>query len=69
MKFLVKVMMMSAIWRCPSFEDASDDEAVQSPLYGELLDIRRIMNVQTKMEDDVQCENIFHIRCKISYVV
>ena len=49
----------------PELEDASDNEAVQSPSHGELLVTRRIMNVQAKMEDEVQRENIFHTRCKV----
>ena len=49
----------------PELEDASDNEAVQSPSHGELLVTRRIMNVQAKMEDEVQCENIFYTRCKV----
>ena len=34
-------------------------------IYPELLVTRQIMNVQTKMEDEVQRENIFHTRCKV----
>ena len=49
----------------PELEDASDDEAIQSPTHGDLLVTRRIMNVQTKVEDEVQREKIFHTKCKV----
>ena len=49
----------------PELKDASDDEAIQSPSHGELLVSRQIMNVQAKMEDKIQCENIFHARCMV----
>ena len=49
----------------PELEDASDNEAIQSPSHGELLVTRKIMNVQVKIEDEVQREKIFHTRCKV----
>ncbi|GKV18485.1 hypothetical protein SLEP1_g28856 [Rubroshorea leprosula] len=32
---------------------------------GELLVIRRALNVQAKEDDEVQCDNIFHMRCHV----
>ena len=34
-------------------------------IYPELLVTRQIMNVQAKIEDEIQHENIFHTRCKV----
>ena len=50
----------------PELEDASDDENVQSLSHGELFIVKRVMNAQAKIEEEVQYENIFHTRCDVN---
>ena len=46
----------------PSLKDVDDEEyAIQ----GELMVARRTLSVQTKEDDEVQWENIFHTRCHV----
>ena len=46
----------------PSLKDADDEEYI---VQGELMVARRALSVQVKGDDEVQRENIFHIRCHI----
>lgn len=48
----------------PPLEDASED--MEYPVKGDLLVIRRALNVQVKKEDEVQRDNIFHTRCHVN---
>ncbi|GKU88758.1 hypothetical protein SLEP1_g2985 [Rubroshorea leprosula] len=47
----------------PPLEDANDD--VEYAIDGELLITRQALNVQAKEDDEVQCDNIFHMRCHV----
>ena len=42
-----------------------DNEGVEYPIIGDLLVARRTLNVQVKEDEEVQRDNIFHIRCHI----
>ena len=48
----------------PALEDGGD---VEYPKGRDIMFIRRALNMQVKEEmgDEIQCENIFHIRCLI----
>ena len=46
----------------PSLEDVDDEECV---VQGELMVARRALSVQSKEDDEMQRDNIFHIRCHI----
>ena len=46
----------------PSLEDVDDEEYT---VQGELMVARRALSVQANEDDEVQRENIFHIRCHI----
>ena len=46
----------------PSLEDVDDEEYATQ---GELLVEMRALSVQTKEDDKVQRENIFHTRCHV----
>ncbi|GKV30806.1 hypothetical protein SLEP1_g39581 [Rubroshorea leprosula] len=47
----------------PPLEDANN--GVEYAVDGELLVIRRVLNVQAKEDDEVQRDNIFHTRCHV----
>ncbi|GKV11635.1 hypothetical protein SLEP1_g22875 [Rubroshorea leprosula] len=47
----------------PTLEDAND--GVEYAVDGELLVTRRALNVQAKEDDEVQRDNIFHMRCHV----
>ena len=46
----------------PSLEDANDEEYV---VQGELMVARRALSVQAKEDDEMQRDNVFHIRCHV----
>ncbi|GKV06452.1 hypothetical protein SLEP1_g18350 [Rubroshorea leprosula] len=48
----------------PPLEDV-DDGGMEYAVDGELLVTRHALNVQAKEDDEVQCDNIFHMRCHI----
>lgn len=47
----------------PTLEDTSD---VKYSVDGELLVVRRALSVQVKQDENIQCENIFHINCHVN---
>ncbi|GKV11636.1 hypothetical protein SLEP1_g22876 [Rubroshorea leprosula] len=47
----------------PPLEDA--DDGLEYAVDGELLVTRRALNVQAKEDDEVQRDNIFHMRCHV----
>lgn len=47
----------------PTLEDTSD---VKYSVDGELLVVRRALSVQVKEDENIQCENIFHINCHVN---
>ncbi|GKV00637.1 hypothetical protein SLEP1_g13301 [Rubroshorea leprosula] len=47
----------------PPLEDAND--GMEYAVDGELLVTKRVLNVQAKEDDEVQHDNIFHMRCHI----
>ncbi|XP_056858080.1 uncharacterized protein LOC130507383, partial [Raphanus sativus] len=42
-----------------------DEDGVEYPVQGQLLVTRRLLNVQPKVKEDEQRENLFHTRCLI----
>lgn len=48
----------------PSLEDVGNEEE-EYAVQGEMLVVRRALNVQVKGGDEVQWENIFHTRCHV----
>ena len=50
----------------PSLEDASDvEEDLKEVNYNDFLVVRCTLSTQTKVEEDEQCDNIFHAICRI----
>ncbi|GKV42201.1 hypothetical protein SLEP1_g49638 [Rubroshorea leprosula] len=47
----------------PPLEDAND--SVGYAVDGELLVTKQALNVQAKEDDEVQCDNIFHMKCHV----